>query len=124
MFYKGKASALRVGNWSYHPQQGPGGLFGTGPIVKLGQTHSDYDETGKIKPDAPQEQLYNLGTDPHQTQNLVNTEPDVAAVMKALMKKYNEANRKAEVPLQAILADLSSEMAKKLDVTILPAKTQ
>lgn len=123
MFYKGKASALRVGNWSYHPQQGPGGLFGTGPIVKLGQTHSDYDETGKIKPNAPQEQLYNLGTDPHQTQNLVNTEPDVAAVMKDLMKKYYEANRKAEVPLQAILADLSPEMAKKLHVTILPAKT-
>jgi hypothetical protein len=53
----------------------------------------------------------------------VNTEPDVAAVMKDLMKKYYEANRKAEVPLQAILADLSPEMAKKLHVTILPAKT-
>ena len=124
MFYKGKASALRVGDWSYHPQQGPGGLFGGGPIVKLGQTHSDYDETGKIKPDAPQDQLYNLGTDPRQTQNLVNSEPEVAAAMKDIMKKYNEANHKAEVPLQAILANLSPETAKKLNVTILPAKTK
>ncbi len=124
MFYKGKASALRVGDWAYHPQQGPGGLFGGGPIVKLGQTHSDYDENGKLKPDAPLEQLYNLGDDPHQTQNLLTSEPEVAAVMKDIMKKYNEANRKAEVPLQAILADLSPEMAKKLNVTILPAKTK
>ena len=124
MFYKGKASALRVGEWAYHPQQGPGGLFGTGPIIKLGQTHSDYDETGKIKPDAPQEQLYNLGADPHQTQNLVNSEPEVVAAMKDIMKKYSEANHKAEVPLQAILANLSPEMTKKLNVTILPAKTK
>lgn len=92
--------------------------------MKLGQTHSDYDKTGKIKPDAPQEQLYNLGTDPQQTQNLVNTEPEVAAVMKDIMKKYEEANHKDEVPLQAILADLSPETAKKLNVTILPVKNK
>ena len=124
MFYKGKASALRVGDWSYHPQQGPGGLFSEGPIVKLGQTHSDYDEKGKLKPDAPQEQLYNLAADPHQTQNLVTSEPEVAAAMKDIMKKYSEANHKAEVPLQEILATLSPKMTKKLNVTILPAKTQ
>jgi hypothetical protein len=44
--------------------------------------------------------------------------------MKDIMKKYTEANHKAEVPLQAILANLSPEMTKKLNVTILPAKTQ
>jgi hypothetical protein len=54
----------------------------------------------------------------------VNSEPEVAAAMKNIMKKYNEANLKAEVPLQEILANLSPEMTKKLNVTILPAKTQ
>jgi len=104
MFYKGKASALRVGDWAYHPQQGPGGLFGGGPIIKLSQTHSDYDETGKIKPDAPQEQLYNLGTDPHQTQNLVNSEPEVVAAMKDIMKKYSEAKHAAENGNDVVMA--------------------
>jgi arylsulfatase A len=122
MLYKGKASALRVGDWSFHPQQGPGGLFGKGPIVKLGQVHSDYDEEGNLKPDAPEEQLYNLGKDPHQTQNVIRNEPEIAETMRDIMKKFNEVNRKVETPLQAILAEVPAEMLEKLNAKVLPVQ--
>ncbi len=124
MLYKGKASALRVGDWSYHPQQGPGGLFGKGPIVKLGQRHSDYDENGELLPDAAEEQLYNLRLDPHQTRNLLREETEVAQAMRDILKNFNQANHKTEVPLQAILADLPPEMLSKLNTNPLPAKTR
>ncbi len=116
MFYKGKASAIRVGDWSYHPQQGPGGLFGGGPVVKLGQSHSDYDEEGKIKADAPATQLYNLRKDPHQTANLVTQEPGLAEALDGLIKRFNEENHKQEVPLQKLIAELPSEIQEKLNV--------
>lgn len=116
MFYKGKASAIRVGDWSYHPQQGPGGLFGGGPVVKLGQSHSDYDDQGEIKPDAPATQLYNLRKDPHQTTNLVTQEPALAEALEGLIKKFNEENHKQEVPLQKLIAELPSDVQEKLNV--------
>ncbi|HUT88997.1 MAG TPA: sulfatase-like hydrolase/transferase [Thermoguttaceae bacterium] len=82
--------ALRQGNWVYLPKQGscgmtvqspPGPLWGR-PYGKLGLANSDVDDAGRVKPDAPPVQLYNLATDPGQATNLAASEPQRAAAMQ------------------------------------------
>lgn len=41
------------------------------------------DRQGKIRPEAPQEQLFQLETDPQQQRNVVREHPQVAAKLKA-----------------------------------------
>jgi arylsulfatase A len=119
MLYKGKGSALRVANWVYIPQQGPGGLDPAGgPAVKLGYSNSDYDEKGKLKPDAPPGQLYNLHEDPAQTTNLYGREPERVAILEDIHTKLWKDARK-DVPLETYLEALSPLDAGKLG---LPAK--
>ena len=115
MTYKGKASALRIGDWSYYPEQGAGGLFSKGPEVGLGFSNSDYDEQGTIKADAAPGQLYNLRSDPSQTTNLYKKEPALAAAMDALLKNAIK-DAKKNVPLETYLPTLSAEILKKLNV--------
>jgi arylsulfatase A-like enzyme len=116
MVYRGKAAALRIGDWAYHPQQGPGGLFSEGPVVRLGYSNSDYDETGKIKPDAPPAQLYNLREDPAQTVNLYNKEPELVAAMDDIAKRFYAAAKKGDEPLESFLVGLPPEIARKLNL--------
>ena len=82
--------ALRQGDWVYMPKQGSGGmtvqvpagpLWGQ-PYASLGMTNSDVDPQGQIKPGAPPEQLYNLGTDLPQSTNIVTQEPSQTTAMK------------------------------------------
>jgi len=78
--------AIRQGDWVYLPKQGscgmtvqvPSGVQWGQPYPALGLTNSDVDPEGKIKPGAPQAQLYNLRTDLRQTTNLFFAEPDTA----------------------------------------------
>lgn len=118
MLYKGRGESVRVGDWSYHPRQGPGGLNDNlGPMVKLGQRHNDYDEAGNIKPDAPKAQLYNLREDPNQTINIIDKEPSLAAKMDELLKKFDDGVRKGEnVSLVQLISQLDTETQKKLNV--------
>ncbi|MEI6535571.1 MAG: arylsulfatase [Verrucomicrobiaceae bacterium] len=87
-----KNLALRVGHWVYIGARGGGGFTGSrvgehllgGPAALkfADETNSDIAD-GKIKPDAPNEQLYDLASDPSQTRNVVGDHPDIAARMKA-----------------------------------------
>ena len=86
-------NVLRQGDWLYIPKQGsagmtvsipPGQQWGM-PYAKLGLTNSDVTADGKIKPDAPKAQLYNLKDDLPQHTNVIAQHPDIAVRMQARM---------------------------------------
>ena len=80
----------------YIPAQGGGGFsnpelgthpFGGYPALHFaGQVNSDM-ENGKIKPDAPKAQLYNLREDLHQTKNVIKENPEIALAMSERLSK-------------------------------------
>ena len=79
--------ALRDGPWLYIGARGGGGFGGTKPgdhalggggaLKFTGETNSDFIN-GKLKPDAPEQQLYHLADDPRQTKNVIREHPEVA----------------------------------------------
>jgi arylsulfatase A-like enzyme len=84
--------ALRDGPWLYIGARGGGGFGGTKPgdhalggggaLKFTGETNSDFIN-GKLKPDAPEQQLYNLADDPRQTKNVIREHPEIAKQMAA-----------------------------------------
>ena len=89
--------ALRSGDWVYIPQQGSAGIT-SDPIFswalqinELGQTNSDYNVDGTLKADAPKKQLYNLRTDPYQSNNVIREYPEKAA---ELAKRFIEIRKR------------------------------
>jgi len=52
-------------------------------------------KNGKLKPNAPPAQLYDLEADLHQTQNLYREHPEIAREMKTLLDQYTQATRTA-----------------------------
>jgi arylsulfatase A len=86
--------ALRSGPWVYIGAQGSGGFGnGLGEIAFTGQNNSDIDLQGKLRADAPQEQLYHLARDPRQQHNVIRDHPDVAVELRAQL-----AALRAEAP--------------------------
>ena len=87
--------SLRKGDWIYIGARGHGGFsakkvgehgFG-GPAAQLFTGHVNSDiKDGKIKPDAPEAQLYNLAKDPYQKQNVIRSHLKIAEQMKAEMQ--------------------------------------
>jgi arylsulfatase A-like enzyme len=87
--------AIREGRWVYIGAQGGGGFTGTKPgehmlggpaaLKFTGEVNSDIED-GRIKPDAPADQLYDLASDPSQSRNVVREHPDVAARLKARLR--------------------------------------
>ena len=102
MEYKGKAMGFRIGDWVYLPHQGRGGLDEGGPCHKLGFTNSDYDESNKLKPDAPPGQLYNIRKDISQSANLYKEHPDLVEqfkkVQEASAKKHKNVFDESYIP--------------------------
>lgn len=96
---KEKNLGLRHGKWMYIPARGSGGFRGSQPkhhawggpagVAFVGGKNSDM-ENGKLKEDAPMAQLYDLKTDPNQTQNLFDQYPDVAAKMDTRLTELKE----------------------------------
>ncbi|MCB1124340.1 MAG: sulfatase-like hydrolase/transferase, partial [Verrucomicrobiae bacterium] len=91
---------LRKGKWVYIDAQGSGGFGGKletdyergGPGALLLTHHVNSDiENGKLKPNAPPAQLYNLDDDLIQTTNRYNQRPEVVAEMQGMLKQYIEA---------------------------------
>ena len=88
--------SMRKGDWIYIGARGHGG-FGAkkvgehglgGPAAQLFTGHVNSDiEDGKIKPDAPSAQLYNLAKDPYQKQNVIRSYPKIAEQMKSEMER-------------------------------------
>ena len=88
--------ALRKGDWVYISAQGNGGFgrknvgdhgFG-GPAAHLytKQVNSDI-KNGKIKPNAPANQLYDLKNDPYQRVNVVRQHPEIAKSLRQEMTR-------------------------------------
>ena len=93
--------SLREGDWMYIPAQAGGGFsaknvgdhgFGGPPAIHFtGETNSDMAD-GKLKPDAPKEQLYNLRSDLGQSENVIQDHPEIAQAMKERLAKIQAAN--------------------------------
>ncbi|MFH5804340.1 arylsulfatase [Alienimonas sp. DA493] len=92
--------SVRAGKWMYIPRRGSGGFGGrkpgdhgfAGPPAAsfVGSKNSDF-ENGRMKPDAPPAQLYDLAADRSQTRNLFRERPAVVAEMEALLDEYRPA---------------------------------
>lgn len=87
-----KHVSIRTKRWLYIPAQGEGGfggeqwgkhlISGVAATKRTGQVNSDI-ANGKLKPDAPKTQLYDLVNDPRQTRNVVKEHPEVARRLHA-----------------------------------------
>ncbi|MFM7752272.1 MAG: sulfatase family protein [Opitutaceae bacterium] len=94
--------AIRSGPWVYLSAQGDGGFAGgrggPGSVAFSGRLNSDITPDGRLRPDAPPDQLYHLGEDPGQTTNRVRRNPEEAARLRALMGEMRSAARTAPLP--------------------------
>lgn len=88
--------AIRKGRWVYIGAQGSGG-FGNGlaELAFAGETNSDVTPEGRLKKDAPPDQLYDLEADPAQATNVVRRHPDVAQELQSLLEKIRSDGRSA-----------------------------
>ena len=84
MHHGTRGLALRHRQWIYIPAQGSGGKTVPEPAKpwsipyrEMPNKTGDVDESGKIKPGAPKEQLYDLAKDLAQTTNLAATQADL-----------------------------------------------
>jgi len=94
-------TAIREGRWLLIPQHGACG-FSTDdktklwfPFWKLGRKNSDYTADGKLKPDAPPGQLYDLAQDPNETTNVYNQHPEIVQRLTGLLTKLRKEQRTA-----------------------------
>jgi arylsulfatase A len=88
--------SIRKGKWIYIPARGGGGFtatevgshtFGGPPALQFaGQVNSDIEE-GRLRPDAPPAQLYDLESDPRQARNLYHEYPEMVRQLEALLKQ-------------------------------------
>jgi arylsulfatase A-like enzyme len=97
IFHGTRSLALRQGSWFYIPVQGSGGKTVPEPAKPwalpyrtMGMKNSDVDDRGAIKEGAPQEQLYDLATDPAQSRNLAAANPDK---LKELRERFRVLTR-------------------------------
>ncbi len=94
--------SLRKDKWMFIPAQGGGGFQGSvfgqhslgGPpaLWFAGQVNSDI-ENGKIKQDAPSEQLYDLENDPYQNQNAILDNPEIADNLRILLEGLKQKEK-------------------------------
>ncbi|MDO8539339.1 MAG: hypothetical protein Q7S40_02780 [Opitutaceae bacterium] len=79
--------------------QGDGGFAGVkggpGSIAFSRRVNSDITADGKIKADAPPNQLYNLEADPMQSTNVVRQYPEIAARLARQLEEYRASTRTA-----------------------------
>jgi hypothetical protein len=78
---------LRDGDWLYIADSGDGGFGGSKPgdhrlgggvaLKSARQAHSDYVD-GRLKPDAPLQQRYNLAIDPSRKKKVICGSPEIA----------------------------------------------
>jgi arylsulfatase A len=95
-----KHLGLRKGKWVYIPAQGAGGFQGgkagehgfsdAAALPFTGSTHNDY-ENGRIRPDAPPAQLYDLEADPRQKRNVFAENPAVVRELESELAPYRQA---------------------------------
>lgn len=89
--------SIRQGKWMYIPSRGSGGFGGRKPgdhtfagpsaATFVGSVNSDIED-GKIQPDAPAAQLYDLESDVNETQNVHDEHPHVVKKLQTLLANY------------------------------------
>lgn len=91
---------LRSGDWVFLPTQGSMGVT-TDPAMSwamqfddIGLANSDFDDGGKLRPDAPEVQLYNLKDDPGQKRNLAAEQPNKARELAVRLAELRRSARK------------------------------
>jgi len=86
-----KNLALREGRWMYISGQGDGGFTndrgGPRAVALSGRYNSDITPSGRIRKDAPKEQLYDLNADPSQTTNVIRDHEEQAQKMRARLQQ-------------------------------------
>jgi len=89
--------ALRAGKWVYIGAQGSGGFGGTyggpGALAWSKETNSDVTPDGKIKEDAPMQQLYNLQEDISQAENVIRENPQVAEKLRLELERIRNVEQ-------------------------------
>ncbi len=93
---------LRRRQWAYLSARGEGGFgqknvgdhcFGGAAVFPFtGQENSDFAD-GRLLPDAPPGQLYDLSRDPGQALNVYDRHPEVVAELEAVLAEYRAAAR-------------------------------
>jgi arylsulfatase A-like enzyme len=91
MVYQGVLGfALRQGPWVYLPDPGSQGFTSEGHFgvsyEQMGFENTYRDKTGKLLPDAPPDQLYNVAEDPDEKNNVVREHPEKAREMAARLQ--------------------------------------
>jgi len=94
--------ALRQGPWIYIGARGGGGftarqigahaLGGPAAFRLTGQVNSDI-ENARLRPNAPEAQLYNLDSDLSQKQNVIRQYPEKAAELSTALSKIRSGHR-------------------------------
>jgi len=89
--------SVRKGKWMYIGARGGGGFtsrqpgahsFGGPAAITFTKRPNSDIENGKIKPNAPPAQLYDLTNDPSQTTNVYREYPEVVEEMRSLLESY------------------------------------
>lgn len=115
MMHHGKGvPGFRIGDWVYLWVQDSGGLNKFRPQHRMGFTHSDYDEEGNIRPDAPEGQLYDLASDPAQSTNLYWAESALRDELERVRQAYWADDRRNPRPLRDFYDLLSDEATSRL----------
>ena len=86
--------SLREGDWMYISGQGDGGFpndrGGPKAVALSKRSNSDITPEGKIRKDAPKEQLYDLRSDPAQQTNVIRDNTQRAAKMGERLKEIRQ----------------------------------
>ena len=91
--------ALRKDNWIYIGAQGGGGFTATNPgdhmlggpaALKFANEKNSDVEDGKIKPGAPEVQLYDLESDLSQSRNVARENPEMVKKMQTMLNELRQ----------------------------------
>ncbi|MEN8662963.1 MAG: sulfatase family protein [Lentimonas sp.] len=95
--------SVRQGKWMYisgpagggfsNPRLGTHGFGGPAAVAFMEKENSNM-QNGRLKPDIPPGQLYDMEQDPYQTANVYEDYPEVVTEMSALLKSYPSKSKK------------------------------
>ena len=64
-------------------------------VARTGEATSDITPAGKIKPDAPKAQVFNLTAEGSQRENVISNNPKISADLKARLDTLRASERTA-----------------------------